>query len=146
LIVAHPYVRGGADVAFKFGKYELLLGAYVRAGVRRYALGSGALPAEESDHCCPGLGTGLVEDRSVWIDRNELRLSLPVGFAATSEGRFAGRVPRAMFGVVPSFELAGYNGSSGCDGCARDVEVDVTSLENAFAVTVIFGLEFGAAP
>jgi hypothetical protein len=138
------YFRGGVDLALTFGNWEPLLGAYIRRGARRYALYSDELPARPSEHCCPTGLEGLEHDRSVWIDRAELRLALPVGVGYTLPPRRVTRhVRRIVFGVVPSFELSGDSGASDCTGCADDVEVQVTSFENAFVVTAVVGFEWG---
>jgi hypothetical protein len=108
-----PYARTGVDVTLSVDEAAILFGAYARYGRRVHTLVSDTLPDDpdyEEGHCC---GLGLSE-KSLEIERTELRLSTPAGVAWTLKRGPEGRnSTRLVVGAVPSFVVYAHDlGSS----------------------------------
>lgn len=118
--------RAGLDLGLRVAGNELLVGGYASV-IRRRRNFQKAPDDGLFRETPPGFYDGLM------IVRDELKLSVPIGFAARGEG-FA-----LIFGVVPEWTLDARVGRASCFECAPEYQLD--SFEQDFAIYFTVGGE-----
>jgi hypothetical protein len=118
--------RAGFDFDYEVGA-DLLLGAYLGYGPKRRTLD---VPANLSDGGDPG---PVIEQ--IVIERDELRLSVPLGIAlGPSRPRDA-----CIIGLVLEWTLAAHDPHLHCADCSDTVALD--SFKQSFALLITVGLQ-----